>query len=179
MVSTCSFSQGYIDIIEDQPNQPTREKTDLLGIPEEDFYDYGCELRAMAKQNGFTHIKFTRLLDVLGLGVSDCMSRSEYMAVADVCRKTMEEVFLPPGFDVDQRIRDDTDVETTYLRHLRSAREDLRWGPNTPPEVILDPALYAAETERVAKGMTKRMLVSSFFLFSSFCTRQEVGRKNH
>lgn len=117
----------------------------------------------MAKHNGFTHIKFTRLLDVLGLGMSDCMSRGEYMAVADVCRKTME-VFLPLGFDVDGSIRDDADVEMAYLRHLRAAREDLRWGPNTPPEVILDPALYAAETERVAKGMTKRMLVSFFFL---------------
>lgn len=115
----------------------------------------------MAKQNDFRHIKFTRLLDVLGLGVSDCMSKGEYIAVADVCRKTMEEVFLPPDFDVDQRIREDRATKTAYLRHLKSAREDLRWGPHTPPEVVLNPGLYAAETERVAKGMIRRMLVSS------------------
>lgn len=120
----------------------------------------------MAKQNDFKHIKFTRLFDVLGLGVSDCMAKGEYIAMADLCRRTMEEVFLPPGFDLDQRIRDDRETKTMYLRYLKSVAEDFRWGPNTPPEVILDPKLYAVETERVAKGMTRRMLVSYFFLAS-------------
>lgn len=115
----------------------------------------------MAKQNGFTHIKFTRLFDVLGLGVSDSMTKAEYIAVADVCRKTMEEVFLPPGcLDLDQRILEDRETRTTYMRHLKSVREDLRWGPNTPAEVVLDPDLYAVETERVAKAIMRRMLVS-------------------
>lgn len=121
----------------------------------------------MAAHHGFTHIKFTRLLDVLGLGVSDCMAKAEYLAVADVCRPTMEEVFLPAHFQVDQRIREDRETRTAYLRYLKSAREDLRWGPLTPPEVVLDPGLYAAETERVAKAMTRRMLVSFFSFFLS------------
>lgn len=100
--------------------------------------------------------------------MSDCLARAEYVAVADVCRKTMEEVFLPPGFDLAARRREDPDVEAAYRRHRRAAREDLRWGPRTPPAVVLDPALYAAETERVAGEMTKRMLVSFvFFFFSS------------
>lgn len=118
----------------------------------------------MAKENGFRHIKFTRLFDVLGLGVSDCMTKGEYIAVADLCRKTMEEVFLPPGFDLNQRIREDRDTRATYLRYLKAAGEDLRWGPNTPAEVVLDPARYAVETERAAKGMMRRMLVSLLFL---------------
>lgn len=97
----------------------------------------------------------------MGLGVSDSMSKAEYMDVASACRHTLEDVFLPPNFDLEQQIQEDMDTELMYLDYIEAVNEDLCWGPDIPNEVVMDPGLYAIETDRLARCMTRRSIVSA------------------
>lgn len=114
----------------------------------------------MAREKGFTRVRFTRLIDVLGLGDGDAMSKEEHLAKADTCRREMETNFLAPDFDLEREIRTNKDTDLTYHKYVKSALEDLRWGPNIDPEITGNTEKYAAETRRVARHMTKRLIVS-------------------
>lgn len=115
----------------------------------------------MAQVKGFTHIHFRRLVDVLGLGDGDKLSKAQYLALAEISRREMEGRFLPADFDLEQRIRDDKDTQLTYEKYVKSAHEDLRWGPDVDPAIKADVERYEAETKQVAKNMTRRLLVST------------------
>ena len=114
----------------------------------------------MAAKEGFRHINFTRLLDVLCLGPSDNLTEDEYVSKADFCRITMESRFLKPDFDLNGQVTAERDTSLTYLGYMRSTREDLRWGPDIDPKIKSDPELYETEAQKVARGMTRRLLVS-------------------
>ncbi|KAL3302174.1 Glutamyl-tRNA(Gln) amidotransferase [Colletotrichum asianum] len=131
---------------------------DLLGIPDADYFDYGVQLRELARREGFSHIQFVRLVDVLGLGNGDDMSKDEHLAAADTCRREMEQRFLGSDLSVPGEVRAHPDTALTYQKYVRSAREDLRWGPEVEPDITSDAAKYAAETERIAERMTQRLI---------------------
>ncbi|KAF6793735.1 glutamyl-tRNA(Gln) amidotransferase [Colletotrichum sojae] len=141
---------------------------DLLGIPDADYFDYGVRLRELARREGFSRISFVRLVDVLGLGDGDAMSRDEHLSIAETCRGEMERRFLDPNLSVGGEVRDHPDTALTYQKYVRSAREDLRWGPEVDSAVTSDPAKYAAETERVAERMTQRLIAYERALEHSF-----------
>ena len=115
----------------------------------------------MALREGFSHITFTRLLDVLDLGDGDALSRDEYIAKAELCRTEMEGRFLGVNFDLDNEVKVKKDTNLTYQKYVNSAREDLRWGPELDPKIRDDPQLYDAEAQRIAVRMTRRLLVST------------------
>ncbi|KAF4876720.1 Spore wall maturation protein DIT1 [Colletotrichum siamense] len=131
---------------------------DLLGIPDADYFDYGVQLRELARREGFSHIQFVRLVDVLGLGNGDAMSKDEHLAAANTCRREMEQRFLGSDLSVQGEVRAHPDTALTYQKYVRSAREDLRWGPEVEPDITSDTAKYAAETERIAERMTQRLI---------------------
>ncbi|KAI8169014.1 Amidase 1 [Colletotrichum sp. SAR 10_70] len=131
---------------------------DLLGIPDADYFDYGVQLRELARREGFSHIQFVRLVDVLGLGNGDAMSKDEHLAAGETCRREMEQRFLGSDLSVQGEVRAHPDTALTYQKYVRSAREDLRWGPEVEPDITSDAAKYAAETERIAERMTQRLI---------------------
>ncbi|KAJ0268828.1 hypothetical protein COL940_013011 [Colletotrichum noveboracense] len=131
---------------------------DLLGIPDADYFDYGLQLRELTRQEGLSHIQFVRLVDVLGLGNGDDMSKDEHLAAAETCRREMEQRFLGSDLSVQGEVRAHPDTALTYQKYVRSAREDLRWGPEVESDVTSDVAKYAAETERIAERMTQRLI---------------------
>jgi hypothetical protein len=113
----------------------------------------------MAANEGFTHLKFTRLLDVLLLGNGDALSKTEYTSKAELCRREMEGRFLGANFDLDSQVAVERDTTLTYQKYVKSAREDLKWGPAIDPAIKADPERYEAEAQKVAEHMTKRLLV--------------------
>ncbi|KAM5343377.1 hypothetical protein ACJ41O_011914 [Fusarium nematophilum] len=141
---------------------------DLLGIPDADFYDYGVQLRQVARDKGFSHIRFTRLLDVLGLGDGDALSKEDYLARADLCRREMEARFLGSDFDLKRQVEVHRDTALTYQKYVKSANEDLRWGPEVDRAIKSDPEKYAAETQQIAERMTKRLLAYEAALEAKF-----------
>jgi pyoverdine/dityrosine biosynthesis protein Dit1 len=141
---------------------------DLLGIPDADFYDYGVKLRSMAQAKGFLHIKFKRLMDVLDIGESDQLSREVYLAAVDTCRVEMENRFLIPDFNLEEKIRNNQDTFLTFQKFMKSAREDVLWGPSIDPNLLCDLEEYATETVKIAKTMTKRLLAYENAIESRF-----------
>lgn len=99
-------------------------------------------------------------MDVLGLADGDKLSKAQYIALAETSRQEMESRFLPIDFDLEQRIREDRDTQLTYEKYIKSAHQDLRWGPDVKEEIKTDAERYTVETKEVAKRMTKRLLVS-------------------
>jgi hypothetical protein len=113
----------------------------------------------MAANEGFTHVKFTRLLDVLRLGNGDALSKTEYTSKAELCRREMEGRFLGANFDLDSQVAAERDTTLTYQKYVKSAREDLKWGQAIDPAIKADPERYEAEAQKIAERMTKRLLV--------------------
>ncbi|KAI8261175.1 Amidase 1 [Colletotrichum sp. SAR 10_98] len=149
------FATSYLSVFAGVPDLVI---PDLLGIPDADYFDYGVQLRELARREGFSHIQFVRLVDVLGLGNGDAMSKDEYLAAADTCRLEMEQRFLGSDLSVQGEVRAHPDTALTYQKYVRSAREDLHWGPEVEPDITSDAAKYAAETERIAERMTQRLI---------------------
>lgn len=73
----------------------------------------------------------------------------------------MEQRFLGSDLSVQGEVRAHPDTALTYQKYVRSAREDLRWGPEVEPDITSDAGKYAAETERIAERMTQRLIVST------------------
>jgi hypothetical protein len=130
----------------------------------------------MAANEGFTHIKFTRLLDVLRLGNGDALSKTEYISKAELCRREMEGRFLGANFDLDSQVAAERDTTLTYQKYVKSAREDLKWGPAIDPAIKADPERYEAEAQRIAERMTKRLLVRTYTIHKNKKTLQACVR---
>lgn len=60
----------------------------------------------------------------------------------------MERRFLPADFDLEQRIREDKDTQLMYDKYVKSAHEDLRWGPDVDPEIKTDAERYIVKTKK-------------------------------
>lgn len=136
------------------------EPADLLGIPDADYFGYGVKLRELAKAKGFSSIRFTRLVDVLELGNGDTLTTEEHLSIAETARQEMEKRFLGPDLSVQGEVRAHPDTALTYQKYVKSAREDLRWGPNLDQAIKSNAEKYSAETERIAERMTQRLIVS-------------------
>lgn len=72
----------------------------------------------------------------------------------------MEKTFLGADLSVQGEVRAHPDTALTYQKYVRSAREDLRWGPNVDQSIKASAEKYSAETERIAERMTQRLVVS-------------------
>jgi hypothetical protein len=99
---------------------------DLLGIPDTETYEYGASLRRMAAEKGYENIKFTRIMNLLGLTDSVAMTREEYLATVKETREMLVARYLDPEFDCDNAIAHDRDINLTYCGYMRFLAKDLR-----------------------------------------------------
>ena len=100
-------------------------RVDILGIPDEDVWAYGESLREMAVSGGLQHIKFARIVDVLGINHSG-LPKDEYTTHASCYRRELIAKFGDPDFDVKRQIRDDQDTCMTYRGYLKFLAVDLK-----------------------------------------------------
>ncbi|KAJ5788033.1 Pyoverdine biosynthesis [Penicillium paradoxum] len=132
---------------------------DLVGVPDDEYYDYGMELRQMAQEKHFSSIQFIRLMDLLGLGDGENVSKQEYLRLVSTCReKLMSSTYFDPRFDIEHELETNPDTKTTYESYFSRISEDLKWAKGFDPVVAADPALYAAEVSGMAKTMINRLI---------------------
>ncbi|KAJ6079945.1 hypothetical protein N7467_009698 [Penicillium canescens] len=132
---------------------------DLVGIPANEYYDYGIQLRKIAHEKRFSSIHFIRLMDLLGLGDGEKVSKADYLRLVPVCRdRLMSPPYCDPKFDVDQELKTNPDTMATYEGYFSRISEDLKWAKGLDPVVAADPALYATEVSEVAKTMINRLI---------------------
>lgn len=147
---------------------------DLLGISDEEVYDYGAALRQIPDQKGYKNIDFIRIMNLLGLSEKTTMSKEEYLHSTDTCRDTLMQKFLDPTFIVTDLIDQDTDYNLTYCGYLRFLATDLRHSPITAG--IEGKNEYKRVVKRVAQDMITRGKVIPFVQYAS-ATKRKVKTK--
>ncbi|KAH6645020.1 putative pyoverdine/dityrosine biosynthesis protein [Truncatella angustata] len=99
---------------------------DLLGVPDSDVWAYGEALRALSLSKGFKHIEFSRLKDLVNIGVPNEMDQIVYAANATNFRVALLSQFSNPDFDASLKIREDEDTCMTYRGYIRFLSTDLQ-----------------------------------------------------
>jgi pyoverdine/dityrosine biosynthesis protein Dit1 len=135
----------------------------LVGVSDDEYYEYGIQLRKMAQEKGFSSIKFIRLMDLLGLGDGEKLSKLDVLRIVSTCReKLMSSAYFDPNFDIEHELKTNPDTRTTYDSYCSRISEDLRWAKGLDPVVADNATLYAAEVSKMAKTMINRLIVSSY-----------------
>jgi len=127
---------------------------DLLGVDDEDVWNYGEALRTMAVEKGFDHIRFLRIIELLEITGSKDISKEEYLLHAQCYRRGMVDKFGNPDFDPHEQIRTDEDTCLTYRGYIKFLTVDLQHSPS-----IGDPKSgkkFKRAIEKVATSMIVR-----------------------
>ncbi|KAK1570248.1 pyoverdine/dityrosine biosynthesis protein [Colletotrichum navitas] len=103
---------------------------DVVGISDDETWEYGAALMDMAAQKGYTGIKLLRVMDFLGLTKEDePLTKEKYMELVAESRATLEAQFGDPDKDVRAMIDTDNDTLMTYRGFIRFLETDLRNSP--------------------------------------------------
>jgi len=100
--------------------------TDLLSIPDRDTWAYGEALRAMAVQKGFTHIKFSRLRDLVNIPIPEKLEEITYVANATNFRRFLLNTYGKDDLDIEHEIATKPDTLMTYRGYRRFLESDLK-----------------------------------------------------
>ena len=146
---------------------------DIIGVADEEVWEYGESLRAMAVANCFQCIRFLRIGDVLGIH-HNLLSKEEYMIHASCYRRELIAKFGDPNFDVRKQIRDDKDTCMTYRGYLKFLAVDLKqWSLG---EVTNTKGKFKKHVKEVALAMIVRGKVYSLQRYSKlFFLRRTIG----
>jgi len=146
---------------------------DLAGIPDEEAYDYRLRLRELAQEKKFSSIQFIRLMDLMGLGDGEKISKSDYLELVPTIReKLMSSDYFDQSFNIETELETNPDTKATFGGFFSRISEDLKWGKGLDAGVVADQAAYDAEVARVVKVMIQRLIVSSshYSFFGDFIT---------
>ena len=136
---------------------------DLVGIPDEEAYDYGLRLRELAQEKKFSSIQFIRLMDLMGLGDGEKISKSGYLEhVLTIRERLMSSDYFDQSFNIETELETNPDTKATFDGFFSRISEDLKWGKGLDAAAVAaDQAAYDAEVARVIKAMIQRLIVSN------------------
>ncbi|KAK2593443.1 hypothetical protein QQS21_008860 [Conoideocrella luteorostrata] len=97
---------------------------DLLGVPDNDVWNYGEGLRLLAHAKGFTQIEFSRLRDLVSISLPDELDEMSYVANASNFRRALLNTFGNPNWEWKEVIQSE-DVCLTYRGYIRFLETDL------------------------------------------------------
>ncbi|PHH78250.1 hypothetical protein CDD82_3146 [Ophiocordyceps australis] len=94
---------------------------DILGVDDEQVWDYGQVLRQLAKRNRLDHLDFLRQNDFAQV---ECSSKEEYLRnAAKIRQKILQQ--MPQDLDFDTIVATDADLILTYRGYIRFLKLDL------------------------------------------------------
>ena len=99
---------------------------DLVGITDEDTWEYSAALMDLAANKGFHNIRLVRIMDLLGLTKGKETTKEVYLDTVSACRKELESQFGKPDEAVREMIQTDPDTLLTYRGFIRFLETDLR-----------------------------------------------------
>ncbi|KAK8876996.1 pyoverdine/dityrosine biosynthesis protein [Apiospora arundinis] len=103
---------------------------DLVGIPNEDTWNYGEALVAIIEEKGFApNIKFARASELFGDMHTGPLNKQTYLALIAACRGRLMAEYGTPAEEVRKRIFADKDTELTYRGFIKFLKKDLQHGP--------------------------------------------------
>ncbi|KAH6873788.1 Pyoverdine/dityrosine biosynthesis protein-domain-containing protein [Thelonectria olida] len=127
---------------------------DLVGISDDDTWEYSVALMEMAAKKSFTGIKLLRVMDFLGYtkGKSP-LTKEQYLSLVDKSRAELETQFGNPDKDIREMIQTDKDTLMTYRGFIRFLETDLRYSP------VAAHSRSGNHYRRVVKEVAMRMMM--------------------
>ncbi|KAJ5488389.1 Pyoverdine biosynthesis [Penicillium expansum] len=98
---------------------------DLLGVPDAEVFAYGESLRQMVKNEGYKHITFIRLRDLVHWKTDTPLDSATFEKFAGDFRQRLIDNFTPLDYDCRESILADEDVCTTYRGYIKFLTKDL------------------------------------------------------
>ncbi|KAF1356033.1 Clavaminate synthase-like protein [Lizonia empirigonia] len=89
---------------------------DLLGVSDEDVWNFGEAVRQIAIDNELHHLSFLRLWDLLGS--PGTWSRDHYLANSSNIRQELKERYGDPHFEADMANKSSSDIQMTHTKYL-------------------------------------------------------------
>lgn len=127
---------------------------DILGISDEDCWDYGEALRAIIFEKGLTSLSFTRCMSLLDLVSEKDINKKTYLATTDICRQKLEEQYGPSEDAITKLIKKDKDTSMTYCGMVIFLQSEME----TSPALV---GLGSSAKIRVYKKVAKKMMQRS------------------
>ena len=128
--------------------------TDIVGITDDDTWDYSAALMELADKRGFHGIKLLRVMDLLGYTNGEPLTKERYLETVDDCRKELAAQFGNADEAVAQMIKEDPDTLLTYRGFIRFLETDLKYSPIIKKGI--SGTQYRKAVKEVAKGMMNR-----------------------
>lgn len=148
---------GHVTIISDGPCY-----NDLLGVSDEEVFDYARGLHRIAGSLGLTHLKFTDIFE-LADNESSPTTTDEFASRVGELKKHLFWSFLPPGYNFDEDIKTDPNALLTYRGYIKFLESDLAIFFR---EKGLSKCAAKKQSSKVARGMIERGKAFSAFLAS-------------
>ncbi|KAK4233577.1 pyoverdine dityrosine biosynthesis [Achaetomium macrosporum] len=129
---------------------------DVVGISDEDTWEYSVALMDMAAKKGFTGIKLLRVMDFLGYtDPSSPLTKDQYLSLIAQSRAELESQFGSGCADQSVRHMIETDHDTlmTYRGFIRFLETDLRHSP------VAAHARSGQHYRRIVKEAAMKMMV--------------------
>ncbi|TLD19038.1 hypothetical protein E2P81_ATG01766 [Venturia nashicola] len=104
------------------------ERSDILHVTDEEVWDYGEALRAIAEEKQFHHIIFVRLWDLLDHArpqVDGHGDRIYYLTCAACIRRELALRYGESEYDPSGAIKNDPDILATYIGYKKFLASDL------------------------------------------------------
>ena len=127
---------------------------DILGITDEDCWDYGEQLNTMIAEKDLYTIKFRRCDSFLGLKSGEDTTRETYLANTNLCRAELESRFGSSEEALTKHIKSDKDTNLTYCGMVKFLESEMETSPTLAGRT-------RAARMKVYRQLAKRMMQRS------------------
>ena len=127
---------------------------DILGITDEDCWDYGEELNAIIAEKDLYTVRFRRCESLLGLKSEKETTRETYLANTKMCRAELESRFGSSEEALTEHIKSDKDTNLTYCGMVKFLESEMETSPNLAGQT-------RAARMKVYRKLAKRMMQRS------------------
>ena len=110
---------GHVTIVSDGPCY-----NDLLGISDEEVFDYAKGLHRIARSLGLKHLRFTNIFE-LADRESSPFTTEEYTSRIGKLKEHLFASFLPPGYDFNEEIKMSNNALLTYRGYMKFLETDM------------------------------------------------------
>ena len=125
---------------------------DLLGVSDEEVFDYAKGLHHITEVLGLRHLKFTDPFELIGSEMSPTTAE-EYASRVGKLRQRLFLSFRPPGYDFDEDIKKNETALLTYRGYLKFLESDLA---TFFREKGMGKSAAKKHNSKVARGMIER-----------------------
>lgn len=140
-------SGGYVTVVSDGACY-----NDLLGVSDEEVFNYAKSLQHIAERLGLKHLRFTDVFEFLDGEVSPTTAEEYSSRVGDL-KQRLFALFLPPGYNFDKEIESDNNALSTYRGYMKFLSLDLA---TFYSKKGMSKSAARKHSSKVARGMIER-----------------------